>query len=247
MTEGNSGPGVIALVGSGEYLPAMLDIERELFEAGVARGKDPVYVQVPLGAGRESADRINYWQQLGKQQADRLGVEQRFVPVLNRDHAEDQAFADALANAALIYFSGGDPRHLAESLGGTTVGAALRSAWESGSSVAGCSAGAMALGPTVPHVRGIPHHRTIGLSLVPHIEVLPHYDKYFRWASDGFMHALLGNDNGATILGIDENTALVHREGDDWQVLGHGKVHVLKGGPTASYPAGKYLTLPQPR
>lgn len=235
--------GRIALVGSGEYTPAMQSVEEMLIRDGVAAGKREIFVQIPLGAGQESAERIDYWQSLGKQQADRIGVEQAFLPILNSDDATNTDYADLIESAALIYFSGGDPRYLAESLGGTAVADALRRAHESGSSIAGCSAGAMALGPTVPHVRGMPHHRTTGLSLVPDIEVLPHYDKYFRFVSDAWMHALLANDDGAFILGIDENTALISLENNDWQVHGHGKVHVLKGGETASYPAGMCLTL----
>ena len=40
--------GPLALIGSGEYLPVMLDIERDLI-----RGRPPRYVQIPTAAAPE--------------------------------------------------------------------------------------------------------------------------------------------------------------------------------------------------
>jgi hypothetical protein len=63
-------PGPLALVGSGEYLPEMLEIERELIA-----GRPPKYVQIPTAASREGAARLNYWVELGAAQAQRLEVQ----------------------------------------------------------------------------------------------------------------------------------------------------------------------------
>jgi hypothetical protein len=45
--------GPLALVGSGEYLPSMLEIERALIT-----GRPPRYVQIPTAAAPEGADRF---------------------------------------------------------------------------------------------------------------------------------------------------------------------------------------------
>ena len=71
-------PGSIALVGSGEYLPAMAGLEKSLIDDALALGKKPTYIQIPTAAGRESQDRLDYWRALGKAQADKLGSNKSF-------------------------------------------------------------------------------------------------------------------------------------------------------------------------
>ena len=79
-------PGPLALVGSGEYTPAMLDVERDLIA-----GRPPRYVQIPTAAAREGAGRLSYWVELGRAQADRLGVEAVPLVVTKRAQADDPA------------------------------------------------------------------------------------------------------------------------------------------------------------
>ena len=52
--------GALALIGSGEYLPGMAELEGELLKLGMTRGLKNHYVQIPLAAGRESVDRLQY-------------------------------------------------------------------------------------------------------------------------------------------------------------------------------------------
>ena len=101
-------PGPVALVGSGEYLPAMLELE-----AALIAGRPPRYVQLPTAAGREGPASVSRWVALGEQQAARLGVEAVPIMVLDRDSAEDPGNAELVAGAGLIYLSGGSPAHLA--------------------------------------------------------------------------------------------------------------------------------------
>jgi len=63
-------PGPIALVGSGEYLPIMQDVEAKLIA-----GRNPKYVQIPTAAAPEGESSLHHWITLGKAQADRIGVE----------------------------------------------------------------------------------------------------------------------------------------------------------------------------
>jgi cyanophycinase-like exopeptidase len=117
--------GSLALVGSGEYLPAMAAFEKSLLADGIANGKQSTYVQIPTAAGRESQDSLNYWKNLGQQQADRIGVQPIFLPIYTRDDAFKQEHVDAIKNSALMYMSGGDPHHLAEVLIDTLCGLQL--------------------------------------------------------------------------------------------------------------------------
>ncbi len=67
--------------------------------------------------------------------------------------ADNKELVSLIADSALIYLSGGDPHHLAESLINTPVFDAIYQGWASGSSLAGCSAGAMALSTQIPNFR----------------------------------------------------------------------------------------------
>lgn len=98
--------GSLALVGSGEYLPAMAAFEKSLVDDGVNNAKEARYVQIPTAAGRESDDRLAYWKELGLRQAKAIGVEATYLPIYRREDAFNQEFVDAVANSALMYMSG---------------------------------------------------------------------------------------------------------------------------------------------
>lgn len=241
----NTEVGSLALVGSGEYLPEMADFEKSLIDDGVARGKKPIFIQIPTAAGLENPDRLQFWKDLGKRQGERLGIETHFLPIYNRENAMNPHHVDLIRESALIYLSGGDPHHLAGSLIDTPVWQAILEAWQSGSSLAGCSAGAMVMSSHIPNFRMSKQPPTQGLSLIPDIRVIPHFNKFFKWIPDSAAKVLLNLPTDSILLGIDEMTALVKRSGDiDWQVDGQAKVHVLKGLPAAQLAHKERLTLP---
>ena len=221
----NSERGALALVGSGEYLVQMQEIESDLLHRGISRGKSNTYIQIPTGAGQESADRIEFWKERGAAQARRMGAECRFLPILKREDAFNPQYIEEVTNAGLIYFSGGDPGYITEIFEGTPLWEKIKSEFFSGSSLAGCSAGAMAFGAKIVGLR-ISHAQS-GLGLIPEIEVIPHYDKFLGWVPDRIASIALRSDEGNYLLGIDEDTALVLT--DTWRVQGRAKVHVLKG------------------
>ena len=236
--------GSIALVGSGEFLPEMSDLESLLIQDGVRNGKVPRFIQIPTAAGQESADRIKYWKELGRAQGERLGVEVEFLEILNRQDAQDKELATLIADSALIYLSGGDPHHLADSLAGTPVFDAIYQGWVSGSSLAGCSAGAMALSTHIPNFRFSKKSPTQGLNLLTNIRVIPHFDRFFRWIPESAAKVLMSTSDETVLIGIDELTALVNRsEESDWQVIGSGLVHILSGAPSAQLANRARMTL----
>src|SRR2546430_15408411 len=66
--------------------------------------------------------------------------------VLNRDDAADARHAAAIADADWIYFSGGKPGYVVETLSGTAFWSAVVARHRAGAVLAGASAGAMMLG-----------------------------------------------------------------------------------------------------
>jgi cyanophycinase len=225
--------GSLALVGSGEYLPAMSAFEKSLIEDGKRNQKAPTFVQIPTAAGRESRDRILYWQELGRVQAKSIGVEQFFLPIFDRDAAHNPDFVARIRDSALVYISGGDPHYLANTLRDTPVLDALVENWNSGGSLAGCSAGAMVMSSKIPNFRISRSSPTEGFNLLPEIRVIPHFNKFFKWIPDSAAKVLLDTPGDSVLVGIDELTAMVRRSGQSqWRVFGEAKVHILKGLPT---------------
>ena len=194
--------GRLALVGSGEYLPVMHEIEEWLLQDRPTR-----YVQLATAAAPEGQRSLDNWHRLGAAAARRLGAEQVIIDVRTRDDANDPKWAAAISGAGLIYLSGGNPSFLARTLIGTLVWKAIEREWRLGSALAGCSAGAMALGGYVPDFRHPRAGGVDGLGVVPDIRVLPHFDRYAKWVPDFAMRPLVAP--GSYIVGIDEDTALV--------------------------------------
>jgi cyanophycinase-like exopeptidase len=236
--------GSLALVGSGEYLPAMAEFEKSLIDDGVKNGKEPRYLQIPTAAGRESSDRLEYWKELGLRQAKNLGVEATYLPIFTREDAFNQEYIDAVANSALMYMSGGDPHHLAQVLIDTPLWDAILENWKTGASLAGCSAGAMVLSAHIPNFRLLKKVPTQGLNLLPEVRVIPHFNKFFKWIPESAAKVLLHVPDNSILIGVDELTAIVKRSGDtDWVVVGEAKVHVLKGLPDQQLHDGERINL----
>jgi cyanophycinase len=218
--------GRLALVGSGEYLPVLTDVEDWLFA-----DNPRTYVQLATAAAPEGGARLAYWHDLGRQAAQRLDAEQVVVDVRRREDAFDDRWVPLIEGAGLIYLSGGNPTFLTETLRDSPVWDAIRRTWQRGAGLAGCSAGAMAMGGTVQHFRHPGREPLRGLGVVPEVRVFPHFDRYTRWIPDIALRPFASRD--ATMLGIDEDTALVAEDpGDDgpwtFRVEGRQSAYVVK-------------------
>jgi cyanophycinase len=199
--------GRLALVGSGEYLPVLTEVEDWLFSSN-----DRVYVQIATAAAPEGEHRLAYWHDLGREAAERLDAEQVVIDIRTREDALDGRWAPLIERAGLVYLSGGNPTYLANTLRGTPTWDAIRRTWESGAGLAGCSAGAMVMGGSVQHFRRPGAAPVAGLAVVPEARVLPHFDRYTRWLPDMALRPFVSH--GGTVLGIDEDTALVAEDPD---------------------------------
>lgn len=210
-------PGRIALVGSGEYLPVMESVEAWLID-----GRPPRFVQLATAAAPEGERVLERWHRLGAESAARLGVEQVVVDVRTRADADEPHHVEAITGAGLIYLSGGNPSHLARTLRGSRVWDAMWRAWRGGASIAGCSAGAMALCGYIPGFRHPRKGGEEGLGLIPDLRVIPHFDKYAAHLPDLALRPLV--TPGATVIGIDEDTAFMAdaSESPEWSFTSRG-------------------------
>ena len=136
-------PGPVALVGSGEFLPAMLEVDAGLLAA--TGRKRPRVVLMPTASWPDGEDVFRRWASMGAEHFGALGAEVEPVLVRDRFDADDPSHVQAIGEADLIYLSGGKPGHLTDSLASSPVGEALVAAHQRGAVLAGCSAGAMTL------------------------------------------------------------------------------------------------------
>ena len=242
--------GALALVGSGEYLPVMQDLESALINSGISNGKPNRFLQIPTAAGEESSERLKFWESRGADQVRRIGTVQEFLPIFKREDAFNDKYISLVKDAALIYFSGGDPGYLANSLYETPLWDEIKKNWLAGASLAGCSAGAMALSSDVPNFFRMKEEGIPGLNVIPHLRPIPHYNKFFGWIPDSAAKIVMKAPDGTVIIGIDEDTALVTGLDEDtsltencWRVYGEGSVHILSGAPTARFKVGELVNL----
>src|SRR5258708_35494155 len=108
--------GTVALVGAGEYLSTMLPVDKMLLER--VNGT-PSVVVLPTASAPDGAGVPERWARMGVEHFSQLGAAVEPVMLLNRADAGKAEVAAQLAAANFIYFSGGKPRYLLETLQGT--------------------------------------------------------------------------------------------------------------------------------
>ncbi|HEX6391934.1 MAG TPA: Type 1 glutamine amidotransferase-like domain-containing protein [Acidimicrobiales bacterium] len=218
MTTESCGP--LALVGGGEWNPGC-EFDRDLWE-GAGR---PEIVVLPTAAAYEhpqrAVDHAAAW-------FAEFGAKVTPAMVLSRSDALDQAQADLVRKGTFIYLSGGSPMHLRSVLKDSPVWSALVEAWNAGAVVAGSSAGAMVLCDPMVDPRG--GALTLGLGLVGHLAVLPHYD---TWSEEKAHRTVQLATGHLRIAAIEERTALIRDPDGLWRTAGAGEVTVYVDGKPA--------------
>ncbi len=227
--------GVLALVGSGEYLPGMDPVDQGLLASlpGPAR-----VACVPTASAPDGDAVFARWGRQGVAHFSRLGAQAEAVLIRDRTQADDEAWAARVRAANFVYLSGGKPDYLHSTLTGTRTYAALLEVLDRGGVVAGCSAGAMIWGGVIPRFRLItPFQPAFGL--LPETVILPHFDEFGATFASG-VHAVLGD---RTLVGIDGYTALVRGPAGD-TVAGAGGVTVWRKAHKTRYLAGQAISWP---
>jgi cyanophycinase len=216
--------GHLALVGGAEWT-AGCSFDAELWEAS---GRAEVLV-LPTAAAYEhpqrAVDTATEW-------FASIGASARGLMLLNRRDAENTSMADEVRAARFLYLGGGSPLHLRSVLKDSPVWAALVAAWHEGAIVAGSSAGAMVLGDPMVDPRG--GALTLGLGLVAHLAVLPHYD---TWSEEKAHRTVQLATGHLRIAAVDERTALIRDPNGHGRAAGAGGVTVYVDGRPAGVEA----------
>jgi cyanophycinase len=205
--------------------------------------KRPRVAILPTASYPDGEAVFERWAAMGVEHFTNLGAEVEPVLVRDRRDADDPAAAQALGEADLIYLSGGKPAHLMRTLDGSTVGRAIDAAHHRGAVLAGCSAGAMVLAGHAFdfRVRLFPWllRWRQGMGVVPGASVVPHYD---AWPEPICALIAFQAPRGSVVLGIDEGTAAVGRDGA-WQVHGPSRVTVWRGRRRDRYRNGEVFRI----
>ena len=231
--------GLIALVGSGEYLAVMEDVDRYLLDS--VNVKIPRVVCLPTAAGQEGDESVGRWSRMGVEHFTKLGAEVNALPIIDKASANDEKYVSMLESADLIYFSGGNPQYLYETMNGSLAWSAMQKAWSNGAVYAGCSAGAMILSKRIPSFRLAGTNE--GFGIVPAQFIMPHFDAMpviFKPLTLALKAQL---KKGERMIGVDEETALVGQLGGEWKVLGQSKVHIFTHDGVQTYGNGQTLSL----
>lgn len=219
------------MAGGNEFNPGNEQQDKVLVEA--AR-PGPAYV-VPTAAARQGPERaVEHAQEWFRQ----LGLELEELPVLRRTDANAKDLADLARRGGFFYLVGGDPGLVVQVLQSSRVWNSIVEAWLDGASLAGSSAGAMAICSHTLIRASWPNRfnrrPTDALGLVPDTAVLPHFDTFgHRWIESAQL-AL----PSATLLGIDERSAAVWRDGS-WRAMGPGAVTVINGKTVSRFEPGE--------
>lgn len=235
--------GLIALLGSGEYLPVMDDVDRYLLANCEADGRKPRVVCLPTAAGQEGDKSISRWSRMGVEHFTRLNADVQAVPVIDEKSANDLNHATAVEDADLIYFSGGDPGYLYRTMKDSLVWQAAQRAWARGAIYAGCSAGAMILGREMPDFRALGIRSTAAFGIIPVASVMPHFNAIPLFGKPLVATLRRRLLDGEIMIGIDEDTAIVGKTNEEWTVLGKAKAHVFTKEDSKSYAAGEKFSL----
>lgn len=238
--------GLIALVGSGEYLPVMDEIDRFLLANCGTGEQTRRVVCLPTAAGLEGESSWGRWMRMGEEHFRHLGADVQALPIIDRTSAENPQLAEILAVADLIYFSGGNPLYLFQTLHGSRAWDAAQAAWERGAVYAGCSAGAMILGQEIPNFRAAALKNIPAFGILPAKMIFPHFDRWraVRGAMLGPLRRRLKNSEYA--FGVDEETALVGKMSDStWRVMGRQGVSVIRKDGIQSFRSGDSILLSQ--
>lgn len=217
--------GRLILVGSGEFTPAMDDLDREVL-AGITKRRARVAV-VPTASGLEETPAS--WAELAKTHFAALGADVVPVMVLRRDDAWERKWIEALADVDWVYFSGGRPQHAINVLAGTPFWDEVLRRHRSGAVLAGASAGAMMLGektyaPDDFDAAGLPQRVSLrdGLGVLGGHFVIPHFDLLAQFPPERVGAWIAAWPHGFRGIGIDEDTAVVEGA-DGWTVCGRGR------------------------
>ena len=186
----------ILLVGGGEFQDECIAMDSYLVES--LNKKHPLVAIIPTAAANQQPEKAA---DNGVRYFDSLGANANPILILNRAHAEDETYFSNIREVDLIYLTGGDPKHLLNTLYQTPFMASITEAVSKGATLAGSSAGAMVLGSKMRYRSWMP-----AIGLISNTAVLPHHENSVPETVSSENQSEL--QSGMEIIGIDSATGV---------------------------------------
>ena len=199
----------IALYGSGEFTAAVNEIDEYLIDKYAVSS----VAVIPTAAGKERDYRK--WTDMAKSHYEHLGINVIPVPIIDSVGANDNSLVGELDKADWIFFSGGDPKYLLDTVRDTKLWDKVMERVKNGALLAGSSAGAMIMGKYVLSnpfkalftTAPAAWDKAFGLA---EYTIIPHYNRVK--SHKRVLQKII--DKGPievqkSWVGIDENTALI--------------------------------------
>jgi cyanophycinase-like exopeptidase len=233
-----TGKEVIALLGSGEFLPWAATVDRSLLDR--ARIGDGRVLILPTASAPEGTEVFDGWGRRGVEHYERLGIAAAVAPLRTREDAADPAVVAMLSEVSMLFLSGGNPAYLAEVLRDSPFWAVAVDRIARGMAFAGCSAGAACLPEVAPDTSVAsfgPEFWRPGLGYVRGALLAPHWDVLDRDVPGLTRVIEEAVPPGGRLVGLDEQTAMLG-DGTRWTVLGAGGIHLIAGEHRSTHRAG---------
>ena len=229
--------GKVALVGGDEFRSGCEEMDREVMRASGKSSASVVVIPTAAvtGPAKAANDGVTHFASLGGNASQLM--------VLEREHANDADFLAPVADADVVYFTGGSPDHLLATLRDSALLGLITEGLQRGLVLGGSSAGAMVLGSVMRRPPLYPTSDSAdrwveGLGIAPGICVLPHHER--RNPEETAAELTRSAPSGLVYLGMDARTAVIGGAGD-WLVTGFGKVTVYQGSEYAVFGGGERL------
>ena len=222
----NSSSGELIIIGGHEDKgqdPEILKLVAERAEKGML-----------LVATLASSVAMEMWQEYRKT-FQKLGVKKiEHLDLETRADSADDRRAEQVKQAKVIFFTGGDQLRITSSFGGTRLCELMRERHAQGMTIAGTSAGASVMSETMlvsgpgdqSHKAGDALRMAPGLALSSEFVIDQHFAERGRLSR---LLVAVAQNPRLLGVGIDENTAIVARNGFGFEVIGKGAVYVING------------------
>ena len=210
--------GILALVGGGEFRKDCSITDEKLLRK--IRKRSPIIAIIPTAAYDEDPELAIY---NGTNHFNDMGAIPFGVMVLTKADTSNQTNLEKIETADLIYFTGGNPLYLLDTLQGSPLLQTIIDSYERGVSIAGSSAGAMIFGQQFKY-REVWYK---SLNWVTNSIVLPHHEE--APSTKILQDTNVDLKSETKLIGIDSSTALFVHSGS-CSVAGNGKVSFYQSG-----------------
>ena len=207
--------GILAMVGGGEFEPAMKYVDRVLLDKVIG---EPRVAVLPTAAGQDPGRALAI-AETGAAYFRDFGVESDAVPIIDRESAMDETLAERVEAANVIYLTDGNAHYLYQTLQFSPAWTAIGNVIEMNGIVAASGASASVFGDRIP---ASPMRWRPAFNIFPGAVIIPHFEsasriglRLRRWSRFGRF----------TYLGVDRHTAIFSQD-FRFTVVGEGGVTV---------------------